>query len=86
MHCKNAQISWNELVEKLFKRNESRKLLLQTDAPVTELASRRESIRRGEVASFHNESKSSKAIIGMERKMTKLHRKVQDQRTSYRIF
>lgn len=36
MHCKNAQISWNELVEKLFKRNESRKLLLQTDAPVTE--------------------------------------------------
>lgn len=36
MHCKNAQTSWNEVVEKLFKRNESRQLLLQEDAPVIE--------------------------------------------------
>lgn len=32
--CKNARTNWNEVVEKLFRRNESRKMLLKQ--PVSE--------------------------------------------------
>ncbi|KAL2528143.1 alpha/beta-hydrolase superfamily protein [Forsythia ovata] len=35
-YCENARTNWNEVVEKLFKRNESRQLLLESDASVTE--------------------------------------------------
>ncbi|KAG8373485.1 hypothetical protein BUALT_Bualt11G0029100 [Buddleja alternifolia] len=34
--CKNARTNWNEVVEKLFKKNESGKLLLNRDVSVTE--------------------------------------------------